>query len=84
MILKFSSNYCQPCKLLSATLKKIGLEVEEVDIDEKPELVAKYNVRGVPTMVYLHDDLVFGTLVGNKSEKDIMSWVEQCKVDSQA
>lgn len=57
-ILKFYGEWCSPCKMLSNILKSndLGIPVEEIDIDENPELTQKYGVRGVPTMVLLNDD----------------------------
>ena len=53
-VLKFSASWCTPCKLLSATLKDAeGLK--EIDIDQNRELTAEYNVRSVPTLVFLQD-----------------------------
>jgi thioredoxin-like negative regulator of GroEL len=43
-------------------------EVQVVDIDKEPELVKKYNVRGVPTLVLLDDEGVWkDQCVGNMS-----------------
>lgn len=57
-ILKFYGEWCSPCKMLSNMLEStdLGIPVEEIDIDENPELTQKYGVRGVPTMVLLNDD----------------------------
>jgi thioredoxin 1 len=53
-VLKFSANWCTPCKVLSATLKDAeGLK--EIDIDKNRELTAEYGVRSVPTLVFLQD-----------------------------
>ena len=53
-VLKFSANWCTPCKVLSATLKDAeGLK--EIDIDQNRELTAQYSVRSVPTLVFLQD-----------------------------
>jgi thioredoxin 1 len=53
-VLKFSANWCTPCKLLSATLKDAE-GVKEIDIDQNRELTAQYSVRSVPTLVFLQD-----------------------------
>jgi len=53
-VLKFSANWCTPCKLLSATLKDVE-GVKEIDIDKNRELTAEYGVRSVPTLVFLED-----------------------------
>lgn len=55
-VLKFSATWCTPCKLLAATLKDVE-GITSLDIDENPELTNKYNVRSVPTLVFLKDDV---------------------------
>ena len=57
-LLKFSATWCGPCKALAGSMKHVDfkdIEVKEVDIDQNPELVAKYGIRGVPTLVLLDD-----------------------------
>lgn len=79
MILKFSADYCVPCQHLSKTLDTLGIFYKDIDIEKEPELTAKYRVRSVPTLICEVDGTVYGTLVGNKSEKELKEWVEDCK-----
>jgi len=53
-VLKFSASWCTPCKVMSATLKDAE-GVKEIDIDQNRELAIEYNVRSVPTLVFLKD-----------------------------
>ncbi len=39
-------------------LVKEGYSIEEIDIDEQPELAKQFNVRGVPTLVVNGNSLV--------------------------
>ena len=56
-LLKLGAEWCQPCKALSKTISESNLpiQVDEVDIDEHPEIAAKHMVRGVPTLILLND-----------------------------
>lgn len=77
-VLKFQAVWCQPCKELSRKLESMGQEVEEIDIDENEELVAKYGIRGVPTMVMLDGaGNEVSRLVGSKSTPDLIDWFNQ-------
>lgn len=57
-LLKFQASWCQPCKMLTATLKDLELpfDVTEIDIDEDMDTAMKYGVRGVPTLILLDDE----------------------------
>jgi thioredoxin 1 len=53
-VLKFSATWCGPCKMLAATLN--GVEgITNVDIDQQRDLAIEYNVKSVPTLVFLQD-----------------------------
>lgn len=58
-VLKFFSPTCGPCKVMSKNLEGLdGVEVQEVDItdDANEELLDKYNIRTVPTVVVLDEN----------------------------
>jgi len=57
-VLKFYAEWCAPCKVLSNKLEGVttSLQIESVDIEQNKELVTKYGVRSVPTMIMLEDD----------------------------
>ena len=78
IIYKFSASWCNPCKQLSKTLEgaDLGCEVVEIDIDSNIELCEKYNIRGVPTLVFLGSD---NYLIGNSSIPKIKEWIAECR-----
>lgn len=72
-ILKFESDSCPQCKALSATLKRITKEyktdMKSIDIEEdnNQDLIRKYNIRSIPTLIFLNEDQEYNRLVGNQS-----------------
>lgn len=77
-VLKFSASWCGPCKSLEQTLEKtdLGLPVESYDIDEQAELVQKYRVRTVPTLVLVDEDgKALKVLTGAHSPAVLQDWV---------
>jgi len=66
-LLKFHADWCGPCKMLTKVMSDIEFpyDVEVVNIDHNEELVTKYNVRGVPTLILLdNSDNVIATHIG--------------------
>lgn len=65
-ILKFYTTYCSQCKQQTKLLEGFTeAEVISVDCDENEDLVDKYEVRGLPTLILVDDsDKVISKFVG--------------------
>ena len=72
-ILKFESDSCPQCKALSVTLERITkeykIDIKNIDIEEdnNQDLIRKYNIRSIPTLIFLNKDQEYNRLVGNQS-----------------
>lgn len=85
-ILKFSAQWCGPCKVLKTVYDKVakdekysGIQFNEIDVDEDDDnLTAKYGIRNVPTILVLDDDgSLKERLVGSVSETVIRNTLDQ-------
>ena len=72
-ILKFESDSCPQCKALSITLERISkenkIDIKNIDIEEdnNQDLIRKYNIRSIPTLIFLNKDQEYNRIVGNQS-----------------
>ena len=72
-ILKFESDSCPQCKALSVTLERISnenkIDIKNIDIEEdnNQDLIRKYNIRSIPTLIFLNEDKEYNRLIGNQS-----------------
>ena len=72
-ILKFESDSCPQCKALSVTLERISkenkIDIKNINIEEdnNQDLIRKYNIRSIPTIIFLNEDKEYNRLVGNQS-----------------
>ena len=57
VLVDFHADWCGPCKMLAPILKEVKEELGEnvkivkINVDKNQPLSAKYQVRGVPTMI---------------------------------
>lgn len=56
-VYKFYSDTCAPCKTLSSMLQNTESKelIEDVDIYKRFDLVKKFNIRKVPTLVFVDE-----------------------------
>jgi thioredoxin-like negative regulator of GroEL len=78
-ILKFYSDWCNTCKLLSSTIdsikEEIPFEIEEVDAINNTVMAKQYNIRGVPTMIIVDGEAEVKRHIGNMTADQIKSFI---------
>ncbi|MEP0807637.1 MAG: thioredoxin [Chloroflexota bacterium] len=70
VLVDFSAVWCQPCKMLDPVVKELAgewegkVKVVKIDADENPNLVMKYGVMGIPTLLFIKDGEVKERVTG--------------------
>lgn len=83
-VLKFSADWCGPCRMLQPTFEKVSNDFSDVnfvtiDIDEEQDRASEYKIRAVPTIVFEKDGKEVDRLVGLVSEDIIRKTIEGLK-----
>lgn len=81
VVVDFFATWCGPCKMLAPVLEDVQGELTEVkivkvDIDENPNVAAKYNIRNIPTIKIFKDGEDVKTKVGFTPREALISMIE--------
>ncbi|MEZ4300858.1 MAG: thioredoxin [Polyangiaceae bacterium] len=70
VLVDFTATWCGPCKALAPIVEKLAdefqgkIKVGKLDIDESPDVTARYGVRSVPTVIVFKGGAKSGQYVG--------------------
>ncbi|HJX05761.1 MAG TPA: thioredoxin [Candidatus Nanoarchaeia archaeon] len=79
-VVDFYADWCGPCQMMKPIFEKVGKEIKgvnffKVNVDNCQEAAASYDVRSIPTLVFLKDgkevDRVMGVLYEEELKKKI-------------
>ncbi len=83
VLIDFHADWCGPCKTLAPILKEVKKELEasikiiKIDVDKNQSLAAKYQVRGVPTMMLFKNGKQLWRQSGVLQKNDIIAIIKQ-------
>jgi len=81
VLLDFWASWCGPCRMVSPIVDEIAKEradiaVGKVNVDEQPELAAKFSVASIPTLVVLREGRIVRQSVGAMPKDRILALLD--------
>lgn len=83
VVVDFWATWCRPCRTLSPLLEKLILEaagsirLAKVDVDQNPNLAARFGIRTIPTVTAFSDGHPTGELVGIQPESRVREFLSK-------
>lgn len=82
VLVDFWAEWCGPCRALAPKLEEVGeafqgkVKILKMNVDENPEMTAKFHIRGIPAMLLYKNGEVVGQLSGNQDVNNIKEFLK--------
>ena len=82
VLVDFSAVWCGPCKMLDPIVKQLAgewdgkVKVVKIDADANPDIVMKYSVMGIPTLLFFKDGRVVDQMIGTAPKRVLANKLE--------
>lgn len=73
----FSASWCQPCQILGPIMEQVAqkIQVNKINVDYEPDLITKYGVRNVPTVILVENGQEVRRFTGARSFNSVMNFI---------
>jgi len=83
VVVDFWADWCQPCKMVAPILEKLAREfagkvrIAKVDVDANPNLAGQFNIRSIPTLMFVKNGKIVGQSAGAAPEAALRDVIQQ-------
>jgi thioredoxin len=83
VVIDFWAEWCAPCRMMAPTIDALASEydgkakVGKLNVDENTEVSAKYQIRGIPTVLIIKNGEVAEQVVGVTSKDNLSKLIDK-------
>ena len=82
-VVDFTASWCGPCRALAPVIEGLASDyadrvtIAKVDVDDSPELAARYGVRSVPTVMLFAEGGIKRVYVGARAAQEYRLGIDE-------
>ena len=82
VVVDFWAEWCGPCRMIAPALEEIAagalgdkVKIVKLNVDEYPQIAAKYNVMSIPTLMVFKNGELASRQVGAAPKAKLEQWI---------
>ncbi len=82
VLVDFWAVWCGPCQMIAPIIEELAVEysgkvkVCKVNTDESPEMASRYQIMGIPTLIFFKEGKPIDKIVGAASKKQFQEKID--------
>ena len=85
VVLEFFGNSCLNCQMMTPIMNNIeyimsNIRFYRINADARPDLVQKFNITSLPTLLLFNNNQLVSTIVGVKSQHVLQAIINQALI----